>query len=105
MPFADPCSGLERPIAPDLADFAPFLSYVHVVHHVPGRLRLRLPRATETWLGGQDPGPWLRQLEACPGVRGVRLNAAAASLILDYDPAHLPPSWWSHYIGEPDRRT
>lgn len=53
-----------------------------VVHHIPGRIRLRLQ--------GLNQG--LFHLEATishwPGITSVRTNAAAHSLIINYDPIH-----------------
>jgi carbon monoxide dehydrogenase subunit G len=54
-----------------------------VVHAVPGRLRLRLtePRTLERLEEG------CAALRRLPGVRGVRANRSAWSLVVEYDPA------------------
>lgn len=84
---------------PNLADVLQLRACLGIVHHVPGRLRLRVrpdpqspaphPQAATAALG------WLRQ---APGVTGVRVNAAAASVVVDYQPDRLPPPWWETLV-------
>ncbi|BAY52789.1 hypothetical protein NIES2134_121310 [Thermostichus vulcanus NIES-2134] len=62
--------------------------YYEVVHHLPGRVRLRIPRL-------QYDDRYGRQLQALfvqeESVQQIRLNLAAASLIIQYHPeAHHP---------------
>lgn len=55
---------------------------VSVLHEIPGRLRLRYPRAADPALDQQ----YLKAiLLAVPGVQSVRINARAASIVLAYD--------------------
>ena len=55
---------------------------VSVLHEIPGRLRLRYPRAADPALDQQ----YLRAiLLAVPGVKDARINARAASIVLQYD--------------------
>lgn len=54
-----------------------------IVHEVPGRVRLRVPRLKTEPLLAQRLGLYL---ERQPGVTSVRMNLACASLILTYDP-------------------
>ena len=59
-----------------------------VVHHAPGRMRLRFEK-------GADVPEAARRLEAAcgevPGVRAIELRPAARSIILRYNPAELEP--------------
>ena len=58
-----------------------------LVHHIPGRLRLRIP------LARGNPGQLLRikeSLEAMEGVRRVDMNAKLGSAVIQYDPALFP---------------
>lgn len=77
-----------------------------IVHHVPGRLRLRLGADLfhRAQARGLDPTGLLSRFSALlPGVTGSRLNPAAASLVIDYDPARLSPLWWETLIlGDDD---
>ncbi|MEM1426252.1 MAG: hypothetical protein AAGF75_06845, partial [Cyanobacteria bacterium P01_H01_bin.130] len=54
-----------------------------IVHHIPGRMRLRLPVGLE--IGGALQ-QHLDQLEQLAGVRSARLNRAAQSIAITYLP-------------------
>ncbi len=54
-----------------------------VVHAIPGRVRLRVARLAEEASYGGALEATLRRL---PGVRGVRVAAGAASVIVEHDP-------------------
>lgn len=57
----------------------------NILHELPGRLRLRVPA-----LAGAGVGEPLRYwLDALDGVEDVRINRAARSLVIDYDPRRL----------------
>ncbi len=51
----------------------------HVVHHVPGRVRIRVPG------GGQRLHDLAQQLSTVPGVESVRASPNTDSLVLHYD--------------------
>lgn len=54
----------------------------HYIHHVPGRLRLRIPSLK----GSAERAERLAaQIEQCAGVDGVRANAVTGSLLIHYD--------------------
>jgi hypothetical protein len=75
------------------------------VHQVPGRIRLRLGPAIleRAAASGLDPGQAGAWLDAVPGIRGVRVNPLAASLVIEYDPGKIDPRWWERLIlGEDD---
>lgn len=55
---------------------------VRVLHQTPGRLRLRYPRASDPAL---DAEYLQASLSALPGVRRVRINTRAASVVVRYD--------------------
>lgn len=71
-----------------------------IVHQVPGRVRLRLGPGVLSWAQGEGLGPdqVAQWLGALPGVNGARINAAAASLIIEYDPRRLEPSSWETLV-------
>lgn len=87
----------------DLADLTRLLGLraeLGIVHHVPGRIRLRLGPGVLTWAQGKglDPDQVAHWLAAFPGVRHARVNAPAASLIIEYDPSRLEPSSWETLV-------
>jgi hypothetical protein len=99
---------LSPPSQPDLPNLDELLALrraLGIVHQVPGRIRLRmgpaiLQRAAASGIGAEQAGAWL---DAVPGIRGVRVNPLAASLVIEYDPKRIDPHWWERLIlGEDD---
>jgi hypothetical protein len=65
--------------------------YVCIAHHLPGRIRLRLrPGAAIDQAVRRHAEAGEEALRQLPGVRSIRLNALAGSLLLEYDPERLP---------------
>ncbi len=74
------------------------LAQLDIVHHVRGRLRVRLhPNAFGLLpkIGNARAQDWLTQL---PGVTDLRLNLSAASLVIQYDSQRIQPQWWERLI-------
>lgn len=73
-----------------------------VQHHIPGRLRLRVPA-----LGAQDSyALWLQaSLEAIPGVICLRINRAARSIVIQHQPAAAELVWTrlGELLGQPEQ--
>lgn len=82
----------------DWARLADVLPHLRVIHHVRGRLRLRLQAGLFSRLAGWPnaaPETWLAQL---PGITALHLNKAAASLVIEYDARRIPPPWWEQLL-------
>lgn len=99
---------LSLPPDPDVRDLEELLSLrrgLRIVHQLPGRIRLRLgpailERAAASGLDPERAGSWL---DAVPGIRAVRVNPLAGSLVIEYDPEKIDPHWWERLIlGEDD---
>ncbi len=60
---------------------------VAVRHYLPGRVRLHVPDLARKAALAEAALAWLR---AQPGISSARLNAACASLVVEYDRAHEP---------------
>ena len=45
------------------------------------------------------PEAWLARL---PGIAALRLNKAAASLVIEYDARRIPPQWWERLLHSRD---
>lgn len=85
--------------ATDWARLAEVLPHLRIVHHVRGRLRLRLGAGILGWLAqwpDAAPEDWLARL---PGVTALQMNTLAASLVVEYDPRRIPPQWWERLLG------
>ncbi|NBC31310.1 MAG: hypothetical protein GVY13_01410 [Alphaproteobacteria bacterium] len=81
--------------------------HCRIVHHLPGRLRLRIdPRGLDAALAGipgHRPAEAFRtQLAGLAGIRGTEINLPARSVVISYDPAVLRPALWEQLIrGDP----
>ena len=77
---------------------AGLLPHLRIVHHVRGRLRVRLHAGVLGWLAqGPDTAPeaWLARW---PGITALHLNKAVASLVIEYDAHRIPPQWWERLL-------
>lgn len=65
-----------------------------IVHHVPGRIRLKLTASPEevSTVTNEDLRDTLRSV---PGIRGARINPIAKSMVVSYDPEVLPRDLWA----------
>jgi hypothetical protein len=75
----------------NLTDLLALRDCLEVAHHVPGRIRIRFslrllgrPEAARL-MAASDNG------RTVPGFRGMRVNAAARSVVIEYDPAVIMP--------------
>lgn len=80
---------------------------LRVVHHVPGRLRVRLvgggvPSSHVGSLGG-SLGDFRRFVEGIPGVERLRISPATFSAVVEYDQSVLPPSAWDSLMTGPEQ--
>jgi hypothetical protein len=80
-------------------------SCIEIVHHVPGRIRLRLLL--------NDPSPLdvraqslIAQVQSLkdalddlPGIRSIRVNALARSCTIEYDHRDIPFQAWPDFLG------
>ncbi len=83
--------------------------HCRIVHHVPGRLRLRFdPAGIAAALQGESgPGQpqWARldrlkaALDGIAGLLDTEVNPMACSLIITYDPSHLAPALWNRLVA------
>jgi len=96
-------SGTKTPLSPDeWRRLASLLPHLRLIHHVRGRLRLRLRTGVSHWLAQYPdvvPEAWLARL---PGIAALRLNKAAASLVIEYDARRIPPQWWERLLHSRD---
>lgn len=78
-------------------------SHLQVVHHVPGRLRLRFNRpAGRAAIDIAGLKAFLEDVRAVPAIISVRLSPATLSAIIEYDPKVLRPPFWSTLLSGPD---
>ena len=93
-----PSNSTIPPSVDDWSRLAGLLSHLRIVHHVRGRLRVRLHTGLLGWLAqwpNVAPENWLARL---PGITALHLNKAAASLVIEYDARRIPPQWWERLL-------
>lgn len=75
--------------------------HLRIVHHVAGRIRLRISgSAAEEFRGKElDRDILDRVLEKMDGIEDVRVNAMAASAVISYRPGVIRPVWWDTLIN------
>jgi hypothetical protein len=82
--------------------FLALRGHLRIVHHVPGRVRLRLGSGLLEAADAVARSSLAGWLETVDGIRGLRLNLAAASVIIEYDPQRLPPEAWKTLVNGSD---
>lgn len=70
-----------------------------IVHHVPGRLRLRVALEVAARLSREQRQQLLAGVQTMEGIVETRLNPAAASLVIHYDPQRIPAPTWEVLFG------
>ncbi|WP_069187549.1 heavy-metal-associated domain-containing protein [Pararhodospirillum photometricum] len=101
MPSSDTASRLE-----DLTSLMVSLrSHVTIAHHILGRVRLKIGLGALGVVAGRDQGKArfsLTDLSTFVGIESVRLNSAAQSAIVTYDPAVIPEAFWRECLSVPE---
>ena len=85
---------------------AAFHHAFRIVHHVPGRLRVRLAARALPKSQGVSVVAFRRFVEDVDGVTRCRISPATLSAIIEYDHHQLSPGLWDRLIGgtEPEAR-
>jgi hypothetical protein len=90
---------LDTPLsATDWTPLASLLPHLHIIHHVRGRLRVRLHPGVLGWLAQWPDAALETWLAQWPGITALHLNKAAASLVIEYDARRIPPQWWERLL-------
>lgn len=74
------------------------LANLRMVHHVRGRLRVRLLPGAMVFLPAREIQAAEQWLARIPGVVDFRLNPGAASLVIQYDASRIQPQWWERLL-------
>ena len=80
----------------------PLRRYLTIVHLVRGRVRLRLSMEGVRTAPPGLFGRLQRDVAAVPGIRSLRVNVAALSVTIEFDPDRIPPHWWSSLLRASD---
>lgn len=88
--------------AMDMDVFLALRNHLSIAHHIPGRIRLRIAPAVRKDVGGVDPKLFDRVMGAIDGIRDVRINAMAGSVVISYTTNEIEPSWWEMLVNGDD---
>ncbi|MGD2118103.1 MAG: hypothetical protein PVG66_07080 [Chromatiales bacterium] len=86
----------------DLTPFMTLRRHMTIVHHVPGRVRLRIGASLFKELKQVDTGMFKSVMGAIDGIKDVRLNPAAASVVITYTPSIIRNEWWETLLNGED---
>jgi hypothetical protein len=82
----------------DLSSMLDLRRHLSIVHHLPGRIRLRLGPALWRAAAGADRARFKTVLDGLEGIRDVRINVAVASVVVEYDPKKISPDDWETLV-------
>lgn len=75
---------------------------LHIVHHVPGRLRVRVAKEAFRRLPGLSLADIRMLVDKIEGVRTLRIVPATLSAVIEYDHQVISPSLWHDLIDGPE---
>ncbi len=82
----------------------PLLEEAEIVHHIPGRIRLRFNHSIVSKLPKvngieKEIQKLANEIEA---IKNIRLNLFAGSVVVQYDTDLLSPDFWQEVVDEKD---
>lgn len=103
VPLPTELAGAGAESVPSFDELCQALHGVRIVHHIRGRIRLKL----EVSFALSAPRPPLpkdlpRALAAIRGLRSVRANYLARSCVVEYDPEVIPDRAWPDFLAGVD---
>lgn len=86
---------MQYPVQAFVDDLLLLARHVDIVHHIPGRIRLRLSPSVVKVAGKMDLD---RLMHDIPGVVRARVNAIVGSVVIEYDRDRLSPDLWESMV-------
>ena len=83
----------------NMQEFLELRALLEVVHHVPGRLRLRLDPRLRAHPAAGELGQWSANGS---GILSTRINPMARSLVVEYDPKRIDPAALEAFLAGAD---
>jgi len=85
----------------DIETLLRFSTKLRIVHHIPGRIRLKLDTSVpdEQVDAIANAKQFRKSLDSAPGIRSVSLNLLARSCTVEYDTRHIPSATWSDLVN------
>jgi hypothetical protein len=85
-----------------ISDLLLLARHASIVHHIPGRIRLRLSPSVVNVLDKVSVDQLMNRI---PGIIKTRVNMIVGSVVIEYDHHRLSPDLWEsikRYDGDPD---
>lgn len=73
--------------------------YFSVIHHTPGRLRVRVNPSIRKESEGTSLNDVNALVERIPGIKSFKINKIVASITLEYDKELFPPALWEDWLN------
>lgn len=67
-------------------------SWVHVAHHIPGRIRLKYKLGIIAHLARFNTNDITRALDSIPAFKTYKLNSSTSSILIEYDQSLVDPA-------------
>lgn len=94
---------MSRALDADVVSLLGLRRHLSIVHHLPGRIRLRLGPALWGKAAEVDRGRFQALVSRLEGIRDVRVNMTVASVVIEYDPKQIHPDNWETLVrGDAD---
>ena len=83
---------MNKAVAPSkLDDLLSLAPHMEIVHHIPGRIRIRVLPSGFSLAVKLDVK---QAIDAIPGIGRVRVNPVVGSVVIEYDRTHLTSELW-----------
>lgn len=83
----------------DLDVFLELRKHLSIVHHIPGRIRLKVNTTILKAFDNVDSGLIDKVLGEIEGIQDVNVNVLARSVRIQYSIKQLQPSWWDTLVN------
>ncbi|WED23905.1 heavy-metal-associated domain-containing protein [Vibrio sp. JC009] len=77
-------------------------SWVHIAHHIPGRVRLKYRLGIIAHLARFNASDIERALDKIPAFRNYKLNSSTGSILIEYDATIVKPALIEELFSEDD---
>lgn len=74
--------------------------YFDIVHHIAGRIRLRISPTILKQPIAKDVNQLAQQIKNIKGIQDIRFNLAVGSVIIQYDPVAIQPTLWEKWLQD-----
>ncbi|MCP5277765.1 MAG: heavy-metal-associated domain-containing protein [Thiobacillus sp.] len=82
----------------DVASLLGMRRHLSIVHHLPGRIRLRIGPALWGIAKKVEDSLFRQALNHLEGISDVRVNMAVASVVIEYDAKQIHPDSWETLV-------